>query len=161
MSSDSPNIIHALYLRTPQGILEGVSLNYDMNSSTNTFYYYHYNAHGDVTVVTDSNGNVYRQYIYDPYGNIISAQDGSGTSININNDAGFNNAYLYAGYRYDQESGLYFLNSRYYAPQIGQFITRDSQITVSSIKSFNLYAYANGNPVNLYDQNGDRPMLAG
>lgn len=60
---------------------------------------YHYNAQGYVTAVTDSNGNVYRQYVYDPYGNIISVKDGIGNAINIGNDQGFNNAYTYRGYR--------------------------------------------------------------
>ncbi|WP_092335700.1 RHS repeat protein [Desulfosporosinus hippei] len=35
------------------------------------------------TSASDSNGNVYRQYVYDPYGNIISIKDGSGTAVDI------------------------------------------------------------------------------
>lgn len=71
-----------------------LSLNYIIGG-TNTWYYYHYNAQGDVVAVTDSSGAVYRQYVYDPYGNIISIKDGSGTPVDISNDSGFNNAYLY------------------------------------------------------------------
>jgi hypothetical protein len=37
---------------------------------------------------------VYRQYTYDPYGNIISVKDGSRNIVNINSDTGFNNAYF-------------------------------------------------------------------
>jgi len=106
--------VTAVYLRSADGSLLGVKFK-------GSYYYYHYDAQGNVVVVTDSNGAVYRQYVYDPYGNIISIKDGSGAAINISNDQGFNNAYTYRGYRFDSETGLYFLNSRYYAAGIGRF----------------------------------------
>ena len=89
-------------------------------------YYYHYDTQGNVSTVTDSNGAVYRQYVYDPYGNIISIKDGSGTAVDISNNPGFNHAYTYRGYRFDPKTGLYFLNARYYATEIGKFLTKDS-----------------------------------
>ena len=70
-------------------------------------------------------GNVYRQYSYDPYGNVISVKDGAGVSKNMSTDD-FNHAYTYAGYRFDKETGLYFLNARYYAAGIGRFLTKDN-----------------------------------
>ncbi|KPU44235.1 tRNA(Glu)-specific nuclease WapA precursor [Oxobacter pfennigii] len=153
--------IRALYIRTPQGKLLAVSTNYSIGSTINNFYYYHYNGHGDVTVVTDSSGNVYRQYVYDPYGNIISVKDGSGNTVDINNDTGFEHAYTYAGYRYDKESGLYFLNSRYYAAGIGRFLTKDIIAgDLSNPKSLNRYAYAYGEPANLKDTSGYDPIAA-
>ncbi|MDQ7095870.1 DNRLRE domain-containing protein [Desulfosporosinus sp. PR] len=141
--------ITALYLRSSDGKLLGVRLN---QNGVNNYYYYHYDAQGDVTAVTDANGAVYRQYVYDPYGNIISVKDGSGNSINIGNDPGFNNAYTYRGYRFDSETGLYFLQSRYYAAGIGRFLTKDTFTgDVKNPNTLNKYTYCGGNPVNYVD----------
>lgn len=114
-SSQYPEKITARYTRTPEGKL--LTINF-YRVAGNSDYYYHYNAHGDVVALTDSTGTVYRQYSYDPYGNVISVKDGAGASINMSTDD-YNHAYTYAGYRYDKETGLYFLNSRYYAAGIG------------------------------------------
>lgn len=122
---------------------------------TNNYYYYHYDAQGNVSAVTNSSGTVYRQYVYYPYGNVISIKDGSGTAVDINNDSGFNNAYTYRGYRFDSETGLYFLNSRYYAAGIGRFLTRDSVLGhLRSPQTLNRYAYCGGDPVNHVDPDG-------
>ena len=118
-------------------------MNYNITSpGSNTWYTYHYNAHGDVIAVTDGNGNIFREYGYDPYGNILSVKDGSGNAVNIQSDTAFNHAYTYAGYRYDRETGLYYLNSRYYAAGIGRFLTKDSVIGDDfDIQTLNRYAY--------------------
>ncbi|MBS3900070.1 MAG: RHS repeat-associated core domain-containing protein [Dethiobacter sp.] len=77
-------------------------------------YYYHYNGHGDVVSLTDASGTVVATYDYDAFGNHIAT---TGSVVN---------PYRYAGYRWDAETGLYYLNARYYAPGIGRFITRDA-----------------------------------
>lgn len=156
LNTDPSNVIHALYVRSPKGSLQAVALNYTVGgTNTSNLYYYHYNVHGDVIGVTDYNGNLFRQYFYDPYGNVISVEDGSGNSVDINNDSGFNNAYTYAGYRFDSESGLYFLNSRYYAAGIGRFLTKDTFKGVAKDPgSLNRYAYSKDDPVNNSDPSG-------
>ena len=160
LSTDPENTIHALYIRSPQGALEAVSFNYVIGSCDNDYYYYHYNAHGDVIAVTGQSGNVYRQYVYDPYGNIISVKAGSGNAVDINSDSGFEHNYTYKGYRYDKETGLYFLNERYYAAGIGRFLTKDPIIDLVNTQSLNRYAYALGDPVNLKDDGGLYAMPA-
>lgn len=151
------NKITARYTRTPEGKLLSIYIYRPVGDYYN-YYYYHYNAHGDVVAVTDSNGAVYRQYAYDPYGNVISVRDGGpngGNTVDINNDPGFNNAYTYAGYRYDQETGLYFLNARYYNAGIGRFLTKDTfKGRANDPQSINRYAYAHGNPVSFVDPTG-------
>lgn len=93
---------------------------------------------------------------------IISVKDGSGTAVDINNDSGFNNAYTYRGYRFDSESGLYFLQSRYYAAGIGRFLTKDSVLgNDANPKTLNRYAYAEGDPVNKVDPSGNGAELVG
>ena len=69
------------------------------------------------------------------------------------------NPFRYRSYYYDVETGLYYLNSRYYDPEIGRFINADDISILSEGKDFfnglNLYAYCGNNPVNDIDNNGD------
>ena len=79
------------------------------------------------------------------------------TSI-TNRFVAYKNPFRYRSYYYDFETGLYYLNSRYYNPEIGRFINADSidilDSTKNSINGINLYIYCNNNPVNYYDPNG-------
>jgi len=102
-------------------------------------YYYHLNGHGDVIALSDENGQVVAEYEYDAWGNIISQSGSMATE----------NPYRYAGYYYDEETGLYYLRARYYDPEIGRFIRRDT------VQKINKYLYAANNPVMLMDFSGD------
>lgn len=109
-------------------------------------YFYHYNHHGDVVTLTNSTGNIVAQYDYDAWGNHIS------TGL----EGVVDNSYRYAGYRWDEETGMYFLNSRYYWPTVGRFISRDSfNGFIENPQSQNQYAYANGNPLKFIDPEGN------
>jgi RHS repeat-associated protein len=108
-------------------------------------YYYHINGHGDVTALTDANGNVVAQYQYDAWGNILSKTGAMASA----------NPYRYAGYYYDEETGLYYLMARYYDANIGRFITRDTfHGFEDDPHSLNLYAYTKNNPVMYVDPDG-------
>jgi YD repeat-containing protein len=63
-------------------------------------YFYHYNAHGDVIALTDAQGNVVARYEYDTWGQLPS-QSGEMADENL---------YRYAGYQYDEETGLLLLD---------------------------------------------------
>ena len=66
------------------------------------------------------------------------------------------NPYLYRGYRYDHETGLYYLNSRYYDPETGRFINADVYAsTGDSSIACNMFAYCSNNPVNAVDPSGN------
>ena len=67
------------------------------------------------------------------------------------------NPFRYRGYYYDTETGLYYLKSRYYDPEVGRFITIDdiSYIDPESINGLNLYSYCGNNPVMRVDTNGN------
>ena len=65
--------------------------------------------------------------------------------------AGSGLAYTYAGYRYDTETGLYYVNARYYNPNLGRFLQTDP---IGLSGGTNLYAYVGNDPINLIDPSG-------
>ena len=115
------------------------------------YYYYILNLQGDVIRLINSNGATVASYEYDPYGKVISAT-GSMAAIN---------PLRYRGYYYDQETGLYFLMSRYYDPAICRFINADSfASTGQGILGHNMFAYCNNCPTNCVDHSGTRAVLS-
>ncbi|OQM44367.1 hypothetical protein B6A27_17345 [Anoxybacillus sp. UARK-01] len=117
----------------------------------NVTYFYHYNAHGDVIALTDAQGNVVARYEYDTWGQLLS-QSG---------EMADENPYRYAGYQYDQETGLYYLIARYYHPTHGVFLSMDPDPGDSDdILTQNGYTYANNNPVMLVDPDGHFVWMA-
>jgi RHS repeat-associated protein len=69
---------------------------------------------------------------------------------------GAENPFRYRGYYYDTETGLYYLQSRYYDSEIGRFISKDGESyhTGQIGAAANLYAYADNNPVVYGDADG-------
>ena len=118
----------------------------------NTLYYYVLNAQGDVVRIVNSSRSVVASYTYDPWGKIISS---SGTLADIN-------PLRYRGYYYDAETGFYYLQSRYYDPEIGRFINADSYASTDAtgLLSTNMFAYCENDPVNKSDPTGEvAPIL--
>ncbi|SEN57362.1 RHS repeat-associated core domain-containing protein [Lihuaxuella thermophila] len=106
-------------------------------------YYYQLNYRDGVVALTDANGAVVATYEYDAYGNLIKE---TGT---------VENPYRYAGYRYDKVTGLYYLQSRYYNPEVGRFLSRDTfEGFDDEPLSQNRYIYVNNNPVKFVDNDG-------
>jgi len=112
-----------------------------------TYMYYLYNLQGDVMAIASAGtGELVATYKYDTWGN-CEVSELSGYAI------GDLNPFRYRGYFWDEESGMYYLNSRYYSPEFGRFISADSQIN-SDILGTNLFAYCSNNPVNRTDDQG-------
>ena len=88
---------------------------------------------------------------YDAWGN-RTVTNASGTDI------GDKNPIRYRGYYYDAETGLYYLNGRYYDPQLCRFISPDDTVvltaSLSSLAYKNLYAYCDNNPTVREDKSG-------
>ena len=114
-------------------------------------YYYRKNLQGDIINITDSTGAKVVTYTYNAWGKIMS--------MTGNMELAVNNPFRYRGYYYDVESGLYYLNSRYYDPQTGRFINADDTDTLlyslSELTDKNLFAYCDNNPIMHDDKNGD------
>ncbi len=68
------------------------------------------------------------------------------------------NPFRYRGYYYDTETGLYYLNSRYYDPDTGRFINIDSALYYSML-GYNMFAYCENNPVSREDDSGQMWQL--
>ncbi len=118
-------------------------------------YHMQKNGQGDVIMLLDNNGKVVVRYVYDAFGN-HTVQDPNGTA---NGDASFIgniNPIRYRSYYYDTETGLYFLQSRYYDPKTGRFISIDdiSYVSPNTVNGINLYAYCLNNPVMMVDPSG-------
>ncbi len=125
---------------------------------TPVLYFYRKNLQGDVTgVYKGSTGALLVSYVYDAWGK-VTATDEAGTTESAN--VLTYNPYLYRGYRYDSETGLYYLNSRYYDPETGRFINADGFVsTGQGILGNNMFAYCLNNPISLLDKDGNAPEL--
>ncbi len=116
-------------------------------------YFYVRNAQGDIIGLIDKAGTQVASYTYDSWGKLISIE---GT---LKDTVGVKNPYRYRGYRYDTETGLYYLQSRYYNPEWGRFINADALIgQTGELLGHNMFAYTKNNPVNMSDKNGFRPV---
>jgi RHS repeat-associated protein len=112
-------------------------------------YFYVYNLQGDVVGLLDSTGTEVVSYTYDTWGKVLSITGTKASTV------GEKNAYRYRGYRYDSETGLYYLNARYYNPEWGRMLNADSfGGFTGELLSHNVYAYVQNNPVMLYDPSG-------
>ena len=130
-----------------------LDFSYDANGTpltmtySGTVYYYITNLQGDVMKVVSATGSSVAQYAYDAWGNIIAMM---GTLAELN-------PLRYRGYVYDQETGFYYVSSRYYDPAISRFINPDDIEMLGSNKdlaSINLFTYCGNDPVIREDNNG-------
>ena len=122
----------------------------------NTQYYYKKNLQGDIIGILDENLNEVVKYQYDSWGTIIKITDQNGNTITDANHIANINPYRYRSYRYDTETGLYYLQSRYYNPEWGRFLNADGLLKTptDTLLSHNMYAYCENNYINMIDESG-------
>ena len=117
----------------------------------NAQYFYRRDCQGNIIALIDNSGAVVVEYKYDAWGNHEAevANEDYVTLAEIN-------PFRYRGYYFDEETGLYFLQTRYYDPVVGRFISRDSieYADPETICGLNLYAYCGNNPVMYSDPYG-------
>jgi len=101
-------------------------------------------------------GELTAKYTYDAWGKLISITDASGAALGTNSFA-YHISVRYRGYIYDNETGLYYLQSRYYDPEVCRFINCDDVHyigTSESEVSYNPFAYCENDAVNNVDPSG-------
>lgn len=115
-------------------------------------YYYIRDGLMSITGLVDANGVAVVNYRYDSWG-ILTGITGS-----MAGTLGKDNPYRFKGYYYDEETGMYYLKSRYYQPEICRFISADSYDVLTqspmALVDTNLYNYCDNNPVYREDENG-------
>ena len=158
------------YYNTKDGVIQSQTdgtdtwyFQYDTNGTPLGFirngvqYFYFTNQMGDVLSIADANGDELVEYEYDEWGNtidIIPTDSNSEEQLALANA----NPLRYRGYYYDNETGYYYLQSRYYDPSICRFINADvleiSGITKDTEIGTNMFAYCSNDPINSDDPTG-------
>lgn len=144
--TDGTNTVVVLYDNESSPI--GFTLN-------GTRYAYVKNLQGDVLRILDEAGNTVVSYAYDPWGVPTVTGDTELAALN---------PCSYRGYDYDEETGLYYLQSRYYDPEVGRFINADRPEMMysnpGSGTQYNLFAYCNNSPILNSDTTGEGIVLS-
>ena len=113
------------------------------------FYYFEKNLFGDILRVYGVYGSLAAEFRYDSYGNVTSATGSMANRVK----------FRYRGYYFDDETGFYYLQSRYYDPTICRFVSADQYELLGTLSQtlgqLNLYAYCNNNPIMYADETGE------
>ena len=136
------------YLYGANGGIEGFIYN-------NTYYYFQKNIQGDIIRICNCLGETVVEYGYDVWGTVTSVTGDLASTI------GQINPFRYRGYYYDAETGWYYLNARYYDPNVGRFLSPDVILGANGgLQGYNLFAYCNNNPVMFVDPDGAMMKLS-
>ncbi|MFD3259968.1 RHS repeat-associated core domain-containing protein [Paenibacillus lentus] len=114
-----------------------------VDQATGEVQYYQFNGHGDVVGLVDSAGNQLNSYTYDIWGNPEHEEE---TVPNI---------FRYSGEYWDATTDLQYLRARWYDPNAGRFVSKDSyEGDITNPLSQNLYTYVHNNPLIYTDPSG-------
>ncbi len=131
---DATGAVIARFIQGP-GIDEPLAMQYG-----GSWYYYHFDGLGSVTMLTRADQTVANRYEYDDFGGFLTRQES------------VPNFYGYTGREYDSQVDLIYMRARYYDPSIGRFLTRDP---AGMSEGPNLYTYAGNNPLSCADPSGE------
>ena len=112
-----------------------------------TAYAYLKNLQGDIVAILNGSGNAVVSYVYDAWGRPVSKTGSMASTL------GTLNPFRYRSYVYDEETGLYYLRSRYYNCDWCRFANLDL-VLISKLLLCNIFAYGNNCPSNFVDADG-------
>ena len=119
-------------------------------------YYLHRDYLGSIVMLTDENGNIAERRHFDPWGQVVKVEDGSGKVLQGLTllDRGF------TGHEHLQTVGLINMNARLYDPVLHRFLQPDNYVQDPfNTQNFNRYGYCLNNPLLYTDQNGELFLL--
>ena len=169
--TDSNNVRHSYFLDDKLIVGERITVG---SSFTNNVYLYgvkgpisiivdgtiynlQTNIFGDVVAIFNNSNNIVATYIYDAFGNHV-VLDANGNEVSKDNQShiGRVNPFRYRGYYYDEETDLYYCESRYYDPKIRRWLTPDGlyYIDINRIDGANPFAYCLNSPIKYSDPSG-------
>ena len=138
-----------LFLDLPEGgtsgekAEDGVAFEETKNRNFD-YYLYNKDVQGSTTNILNGNGTDELSYEYDDFG-----------ETEVNGNSVFQNEICYTGGIYDETTGLYYLNARYYDPENGRFLTEDTyRGELNEPDTLHLYVYCKNNPINYVDPSG-------
>ena len=110
-------------------------------------YFYLRDSLSNIIGIVDINGIIVVKYNYTAFGQVAILMD-TANLANINH-------FLYKGYYYDQESGMYYCHTRYYVPEWCRWLNSDNIVFLeNNAPTINLFRYCTNNPVSLIDEDG-------
>ncbi|MBC5745890.1 RHS repeat-associated core domain-containing protein [Lachnospiraceae bacterium MD308] len=116
----------------------------EVKSDSFNYYLYNKDIQGSTTSVLNEDGAGELSYEYDNFG-----------ETKINGGSAFQNEICYTGGIYDETTGLYYLNARYYDLENGRFLTEDTyRGELNEPDTLHLYVYCKNNPINYVDPSG-------
>ena len=135
--------------------------NYDINGELVSVeylgykYFYIKDALGNINYVVDETGSIMVKYSYDEWG--VPTK----TIVQPSCPIGVLNPFMYKSYYFDNDTEMYYLNSRFYHPSLRRFITMDdvNYLDKLNVSNLNLYNYSKNNPIMYYDPSGHSALL--
>lgn len=117
----------------------GQYLHGDVKRTGTQLFYLHKDHLNSNRLTTDATGAISQRVPYSSYGKPLVNPQQSKAYINE---------------RYDNETGLQYLNARYYDPALGRFLTPDTWDPILAEVDINRYAYSLNDPINGSDPSG-------
>lgn len=153
MVSSNRLIAERRYFYDENGIASGAKVyyyGYIGTECTQFDFYFKTNIQGDILAVFNKSGECLMEVTYDAWGNFTDTVSNMSTVPSTEQLQALAMPFRYRGYVYDQETELYYLNSRYYDSKMCRFINADEVNYLGAnddLIAFNLYAYCSNNPV--------------
>ena len=118
--------------------------------NSENWYLYNKDIRESTTSITGADGTAAATYEYDDFGNTM-----------VTSGSNFDNEICYTGQIYDQSSGLYYYNARFYDPKNARFLTQDTYRGENEQPdTLHLYAYCANNPINYVDPSGHKSIMS-
>ena len=152
-----------IYTTSNNSLVAQLDYNYDANGQlisveyNNNIYFYIKDILGNIIKIIDKNNRDIVKYKYNSWG--VVTRTICVTSSDASYLLAYYNPFVFKSYYYDSETRLYYLNSRFYSPELCRFITVDdhSYLDPESLGSISLYCYCGNNPIMYADPSGHAP----